>query len=526
MELMKLKALIFYAASVMPVLAVAAGILSGCRKENAAEAREHMTAARIIVSPDPSPAEFKSADPEENKVTDLNIFIFNSAGMLEESIYSDISGFSRTEEGYVCETCLLKGARYSVYVFANSGYRISASGIGDLKEFRYYLVYPDDYSIGMPMSGKAEGIAIPSDGNVRIPLKRLMSKISLTIDRSALSEDVEFYVRKVQIGGCPKSVTPFCESRVTETDDVFLQGFSKEDDGVAPLNDDKGFGKSGEICVYMLENMQGDLLEDDIEDDMKVFEEGDPMAEICSYIEIEADYLSDKAYTLPGENLIYRFYLGEDNGNFDIRRNRHYRFCIRPYDDGLGEDSWRTDTGGVQKFISDIRLSYDSLTMTYGNETASLRAFVYPEDAPRQNLAWESDNPEVARVSWDGTVTAAGEGECTVSCYATDGSGIRADCKVSVEFSPYYMKIYPGNFIRGKTGEEIHVRCEYFPPSAPFDIGTDYLESDRERGIYDYRIDEDGKGVTLSLKKNGSGLLYMDTGYPLNQSEMIVIVVD
>ena len=76
---MKLKALILYAASVMAVLAVAAGILSGCRKENAAEAREHMTAARIIVSPDLSPAESKSADPEENKVTDLNIFIFNSA---------------------------------------------------------------------------------------------------------------------------------------------------------------------------------------------------------------------------------------------------------------------------------------------------------------------------------------------------------------------------------------------------------------------------------------------------------------
>ena len=53
---MKLKALILYAASVMAVLAVAAGILSGCRKENAAEAREHMTAARIIVSPDLSPA--------------------------------------------------------------------------------------------------------------------------------------------------------------------------------------------------------------------------------------------------------------------------------------------------------------------------------------------------------------------------------------------------------------------------------------------------------------------------------------
>ena len=88
------------------------------------------------------------------------------------------------------------------------------------------------------------------------------------------------------------------------------------------------------------------------------------------------------------------------------------------------------------------------------------------------------------------------------------------------------MKIYPGNFIRGRIGDRIHVECEYFPPDAPFDIGFEELEYDKSRGIYDYVIDEDGKGVELTLTGNGSGMLYMEAGYPVNQSEMIVIVVD
>ena len=39
-------------------------------------------------------------------------------------------------------------------------------------------------------------------------------------------------------------------------------------------------------------------------------------------------------------------------------------------------------------------------------------------------------------------------------------------------------------------------------------------------------MDEDGLGVRLSLKGRGSGMIYMETGYPVSQSELIVIAVD
>ena len=86
--------------------------------------------------------------------------------------------------------------------------------------------------------------------------------------------------------------------------------------------------------------------------------------------------------------------------------------------------------------------------------------------------------------------------------------------------------IFPGNFIRCRQGDIISFQVDYFPDDAAFDIGIEELEYDKNRGIYDYEISEDGKSVTLYTKSRGSGLLYMEAGYPINDAEMIVLVID
>lgn len=485
-----------------------------------------MTQEKALIVMDTGIPGMRSADPDENLVSDMNIFIFNSYGLLEEAVYLDSGQMLKEDGKYAYETVLLEGCRYSVYACANIGYRLQAETSEEIEDIRYHLVYPDDYRIGIPMSGKTLDMTVPADGRISVPMKRLMSKVSLSVDRSALSDDVEFHVRRVKVGACPRSALLFSESSVRTEDDTFITGFSKSDGEVTMLNTDIGFGRSGEVSVYLLENMNGDLLPPDTDDGDRHFAEGDPMAARCSYIEIEADYVSDTHFSTAEEPLVWRFYLGEDNGNFDVRRNCHYKVCVKPEDDGLSDDGWRIEKGGLGTYISSIRLSYDALRFSYMGESAVLRAYVTPEEATVRELEWESDNSAVAEVSATGAVTAMGEGTCTIRCSATDGSGEYAVCEVEVAFSPYYMKIYPGNFIRGKTGDEIHVFCEYFPPTTPFDIGLEELEYDSSRGIYDYRVDDDGKGVRLRLKNPGSGLLYMETGYPISQSEMIMIVVD
>ena len=85
---------------------------------------------------------------------------------------------------------------------------------------------------------------------------------------------------------------------------------------------------------------------------------------------------------------------------------------------------------------------------------------------------------------------------------------------------------YPGDYIRGDIGDIIHIGCMLTPSYAPFDVGIEYLEEDRTAGIYDYEIDPDGHGVTLTLKKPGRGLIYMEAGEPINDAALFLIEVN
>lgn len=69
--------------------------------------------------------------------------------------------------------------------------------------------------------------------------------------------------------------------------------------------------------------------------------------------------------------------------------------------------------------------------------TLSLYAFILPSNATNQNVVWKSSNPDYARVSSDGTVTARTAGiykSVQITATAKDGSGVKAY---------YYIKILP-----------------------------------------------------------------------------------
>ena len=173
----------------------------------------------------------------------------------------------------------------------------------------------------------------------------------------------------------------------------------------------------------------------------KVFDEGDPMEEICSFIELDIEYMSEEKYS-GSKGLIYRFYLGEDRNSLDVERNCHYHITVVPEDDGLSEDSWRVDKSGL---------------MDIGAST---------------------------------------------------------------------FAAYPANYIRGDIGEKVHIWCEFSPWFAPFDVGASYMEDDKAEGLYDYVIDEDGHGATLTLTGPGRGLIYMEAGEPVNDAALFIIEVN
>ena len=142
----------------------------------------------------------RSSAPDEMQLTDFNIFIFNADGLLEEHVYTDISQMHSNDDGdWTYGFRLLKGCRYAIYVCANTGFRLSCRNLSELLDYRFYMAYPDEYRIGMLMSG-TKYIEFLGEEEIRVGLKRAMAKISVGIDRSALDDDVEFNVIRARIG--------------------------------------------------------------------------------------------------------------------------------------------------------------------------------------------------------------------------------------------------------------------------------------------------------------------------------------
>lgn len=287
----------------------------------------------------------KAMDPDEERISDVSIMIFDERGDAEECLWLQ-NGQTTTE------VSLVVGKRYSFRACANFGYRTYADHIDELDETIYYMAYPDEYSQGMPMYAEIDNIRIGEDASVELKLQRLMAKISLRMDRRRLSDGVEMNVLGVRIGNCPKSVKVFGKNTVSSHDQCFGMGFSRDDVQTAVLNTIRQDDISGTVTLYMLENMQGDI-EGSIDSDAeKVFGEQDHRRDICSYIEMDIEYLSHEKYS--ERPLVYRFYLGDSRTNLDVERNCHYMITVCPEDDGLKGDGWRVDKSG----ISDLGPTY------------------------------------------------------------------------------------------------------------------------------------------------------------------------
>ena len=78
-----------------------------------------------------------------------------------------------------------------------------------------------------------------------------------------------------------------------------------------------------------------------------------------------------------------------------------------------------------------ITISQETATLKVG-ETVELTATVMPEDATDKTITWASSDEAVATVDAEGKVTAVALGEAEITATAADGSGVSANCLVTV----------------------------------------------------------------------------------------------
>lgn len=222
--------------------------------------------------------------PDEVKITDWNLLIFNIFGDLEEHVYVP----SHPSNSLSYSTRLLRGVPYTILAAANLGYQFPVHCLSDAREYRYHLARPDDYKNGIPMAVVLEEV-LPTE-QMSLRLERLMARIDVRMDRRELEADVLIKVTEVSIGNCPSSVSLFPGSGVETASQAFRQGFSLKDAEVEALNRDGADALSGTVSLYLLENVN-------------------PTHE--SYLELKADYHSQDYHTDPGEPHTYRIPLGE-----------------------------------------------------------------------------------------------------------------------------------------------------------------------------------------------------------------------
>lgn len=107
--------------------------------------------------------------------------------------------------------------------------------------------------------------------------------------------------------------------------------------------------------------------------------------------------------------------------------------------DGSNIDVWYSTP--QKQFVTSIVLSEESFSLL-PDDTKTLTATVLPEDADNKTVKWESSDTTIATVDQNGKVTAVAEGECTITVTATDGSGVKTTCSVTVQITQGYTNGY------------------------------------------------------------------------------------
>ena len=98
--------------------------------------------------------------------------------------------------------------------------------------------------------------------------------------------------------------------------------------------------------------------------------------------------------------------------------------------------SFGTIVSLTEEKVTSITLNQSTATLTEG-QTLTLIATVEPGYATNKAVTWSSTDFDVAAVDNNGKVTAIAPGTATITATANDGSGVSAQCEVTVEAATY-----------------------------------------------------------------------------------------
>ena len=349
----------------------------------------------------------KSVD--EKFIRDINIYVVNEVGaVVSHGYFTNLSKAAVT---------IYEGVKVKLYAVANFGFSLPLAS-----EDEIIVLKGEGGNEGtFIMGGQLPLQDLSGKGNIVVPLVRANAKITIKADYSGLDEGVSVVIDKVSLCNTPRMVSIFGKNRLVDASEA-IEGESR-----AGLS--RGELEMG-ISFYQFENLQGELLEGNVMQSLKVWPQGSLYASLCSYVELRGRYSS----AVKEGEICYRFYLGSNMcSNFDVRRNTHYCLTVKFMADGaIDENSWRVDVSGLEDVVPPQVSFTSSVKELYNGEESVLGFSVI--DTRGKQLEVISSDPACVKVLGvdDSGVRLCGlePGKAVVTARVGD---VSASCEVVVE---------------------------------------------------------------------------------------------
>ncbi len=285
-------------------------------------APQDSTTAVVTFVPKPDVTK-SSYTPQEDRVSDINMFVYGDGRLLGAAYSGSSSPVSMT---------LQTGDGYTVYALANAGTEVDApADESALPDISFPVDWQGIETNGIPMSAVLEDVSVTVSGeSVPIRLERLLAKYGFVADKSEVAESAYTFT-KVTLKQAAVSFRPFADNAASSAGDV--------SDGDSSCSADVEKVNAGqEVYFYVPENRQGTLLPGNTDPWLKVPSGIGGKEGLCTYIQADAAFSASGA----AGDVSFRFYLGADDcSNFDVIRNNLYHVVLYPDDDSPYALSWK-----------------------------------------------------------------------------------------------------------------------------------------------------------------------------------------
>ena len=341
-----------------------------------------------------SPLSKASAEDPSEKVTDLNILIYQNGNLVQnESEYvtsgdiltklSQPSTTGNNASAPFTLTDIEPGAKM-VYVVANAGGSlINNSEVATETGLKAYRLGLNGLNPQFVMFAEGQSFDVSGNASITSSLKRIYSMVTVKMDLSTLNKDVQIIPQSVQLKHIPATGLLGSDNKIQDGVVSCVINGKKIEKG----NSDNNFLLEDHTLatpLFLYENRQpqGHFNTDERSKTPASFPEATTMADIiktdrtCSYIEIQAKYIKNNNESGTGSGTItYRFFLGKNaSDNFDVERNNHYKVTLKlTGDGGKDEATWRVETDLKKEIsIQDVYIGYRQGAQSYVQATGDL----------------------------------------------------------------------------------------------------------------------------------------------------------